>query len=96
MGLRAFRHAVIVLHSQPGAPVLCQSGELRLRPAAFVGIFFAINRRNMRRILVEIRSPDPKLFFVRIDPLPQDFTPLASLRTCLALTLTRSAASIWP
>src|SRR5512139_3115536 len=39
----------------------------------------------MRWILVEIRSPDPKLFFVRVDPLPQDFTPRASLRTCRAL-----------
>jgi hypothetical protein len=76
---------MIVAHSQPVAPVLCQSRELRLRPAAFIGIFFAVDRRNMRRILVEIRSSDPKLFFVRIDRLPQDFTPLASLRTCLAL-----------
>src|SRR5262245_50934989 len=39
----------------------------------------------MRWILVEIRTTDPKLFFVRIDPLPQDFTPLAPLRPCLAL-----------
>ena len=38
-----------------------------------------------RWILVEIRSPDPKFFFVRIDPLPQDFTPRASLGTRLAL-----------
>src|SRR5262249_1846288 len=60
---------------------LFQSGESRLRRAAFIGIFFAINRRNMRRILVEIRSPDPKFFFVRVDPLPQDVTPRASLRT---------------
>jgi hypothetical protein len=81
----AFRHAVIVVHSQPVAPVLCQSGELRLRPAAFIGIFLAVDRCNMRRIPVEIRSPDPKLLFVRIDPLPQDFAPLASLQTCLPL-----------
>src|SRR5215469_3509525 len=64
---------------------LFRSGESRLRRVAFIGIFFAINRRNMRWILVEIRSPDPKLFFVRVDPLPQDFTPCASLRTRLAL-----------
>src|SRR5262245_63466889 len=39
----------------------------------------------MRWILVEIRTADPKLFFVRIDPLPQEVTPRVSLRTCLAL-----------
>jgi hypothetical protein len=63
---------------------LFQSGESLLRRAAFIGIFFAINRRNMGWILVEIRSPDPKLFFVRVDPLPQDFTPREPLRTRLA------------
>ena len=62
-----------------------RSSEVRLRRASFFGVFFAVNRRNMRRILVEIRSPDPKFFFVRVDPLPQDFTPRASLRTRLAL-----------
>ena len=51
----------------------------------FIGIFFAVKRRNMRWILVEIRACDPKLFFVRVGPLPQDFTRRASLRTCLAL-----------
>src|SRR5262249_9168854 len=64
---------------------LFQSGELRLRRAAFIGIFFAIHRRNMRGIFVEIRSPDPEFFFVRVDPLPQNFTPCASLCTRLAL-----------
>src|SRR4029077_6873581 len=64
---------------------LFRSGEVRLRRVAFIGIFFAINRRNMRWILIEIRSPDPKFFFVRVDPLPQDFTPRASLPTCLGL-----------
>src|SRR5262245_37646323 len=39
----------------------------------------------MRWILVEIRPPDPEFFFVRVDPLPQDFTPRASLRTRPAL-----------
>src|SRR4029453_4918719 len=56
-----------------------------LSGAALVGIFFAINRRNMWWILVEIRTTDPKLLFVRIDPLPQDFTRRTSLRPCLAL-----------
>ena len=62
-----------------------QSRELPLRRAALIGIFFAIVRRNKRWILVEIRSPDPEIFFVRVDPLPQDFTPRASLRGRLAL-----------
>jgi len=39
-----------------------------------IGVFFAVDRRDMRRIFIEIRSPDPKLFAVRIDPLPQVFT----------------------
>src|SRR5512132_425253 len=39
----------------------------------------------MRWILVEVRTADAKLLFVRIDPLPQDFTRRTSLRTCLAL-----------
>src|SRR5262249_53214148 len=64
---------------------LFQSGQTRLRHAAFIGIFFAIDRPNMRWILVEIRSPDPKFFFVRVDPFPQDFTPRASVRTRVAL-----------
>src|SRR5215471_14946625 len=64
---------------------LFQSAESRRRHAAFIGIFFAIDRPNMRWILVEIRSPDPKFFFVRVDPFPQDFTPRASVGTRVAL-----------
>jgi hypothetical protein len=48
--------------------------ELRVRSTAVIGVFFAVDRRNMRRIFIEIRSPDPNLFAVRIDPLPQVFT----------------------
>jgi hypothetical protein len=47
---------------------------LRVRSTAVIGVFFAVDRRNMRRIFIEIRSADPKLFAVRIDPLPQVFT----------------------
>jgi hypothetical protein len=90
----AFRHAVIVVHSQPVAPVLCQSGELRLRPAALIGIFFAIDWRNMRRIPVEIRSPDSKLFFVRI--FHKISLHLHRSARVSPFTLTRSAASPWP
>jgi len=45
-----------------------------VRSTAVIGVFFAVDRRNMRRIFIEIRSPDPNLFAVRIDPLPQVFT----------------------
>jgi hypothetical protein len=38
-----------------------------------IGIFFAVGRRNVRRIFIKIRSPDPKLLPVRIDPLLQLF-----------------------
>jgi hypothetical protein len=44
---------------------------LRIRPAALTGIFLAVDRPDMRRVAIEIRSPDPKLLLVRIDPLPQ-------------------------
>src|SRR5262245_43362107 len=36
-------------------------------------------------ILVEVRSPDTKLFLVRIDPFPQNVARGAPLCTCLAL-----------
>src|SRR6516162_9027871 len=64
---------------------LFQSAESRRRRVAFIGIFFAIDRPNMRWILVEIRPADPKFFFVRVDPFPQDVTPRASVRTRVAL-----------
>ena len=83
MSSRHIRHGIFFAINRPRW--LFQSGESRRRRAAFIGIFFAINRRNMRWILVEIRPPDPEFFFVRVDPLPQDFTPRASLRTRLAL-----------
>src|SRR5262249_38019626 len=69
----------------PAVIWLFQSGESRLRGAAFLGIFFAIDRRNMRWVLIEIWSPNPKFFFVRVDPLPQNVTPRASLSTRIAL-----------
>src|SRR6516225_9003470 len=75
---------------------LFQSGQTRLRHAAFIGIFFAINRRNMRWILVEIRPADPKFFFVRVDPLPQDSLHVHLSSRVSPFTLTRSAASPWP
>src|SRR6516225_7664321 len=62
-----------------------KSAESRRRRVAFIGIFFAIDRPNMRWILVEIRPADPKFFFVRVDPFPQDVTPRASVGTRVAL-----------
>src|SRR6266700_7838030 len=75
----------MVVRSRPVGPVRFQSRALRTSQAAFIGIFFAVDRPDMRRIFIEIRSPDPKLFAVRIDPLPQVFARTPSLRTCLAL-----------
>ena len=43
------------------------------RPAAFGGIFLAIERHDMRGVSIEIWAPDPKLRLVCIDPLPQLF-----------------------
>jgi hypothetical protein len=55
------------------APFRFQFRKFRICPAAFIGIFFAVDRPDVRRIFIEVRSPDPKLFAVRIDPLPQVF-----------------------
>src|SRR5207253_9281993 len=46
--------------------------EFRIHPA-LIGIFFAVDRPNVRRIFIEIRSPYPIFLAVRVDPLPQDF-----------------------
>jgi IS5 family transposase len=48
------------------------SRKFRIHPA-LIGIFFAVDRRNVRRIFIEIGSPDPIFLAVRVDPLPQDF-----------------------
>src|SRR5436190_18716487 len=45
--------------------------EFRIHPA-LIGVFFAVDRRDVRRIFIEIRSPYPIFLAVRIDPLPQD------------------------
>jgi hypothetical protein len=47
-----------------------QRRELRFRSTAMIGVFLAVDRRDMRRIFVEIRPADPKFLAVRIDPLP--------------------------
>ena len=35
-----------------------RSRVLRIRPAAVIGIFFAVDRCHMGRIFIKIRSPD--------------------------------------
>ncbi len=46
---------------------------LHVRPTAFGDVFLAVDRPHMRRVSIAIRAPDPKLPFVRIDPVPQLF-----------------------
>src|SRR5262249_42664866 len=46
--------------------------KFRIR-SALIGVFFAVDRRNVRRIFIEIGSPDPIFLAVGVDPLPQDF-----------------------
>jgi hypothetical protein len=53
---------VIVAHSRPVAPFRFQFRKLRIWPAAFIGKFLAVDRPDMWRICIEVRSSDPKLF----------------------------------
>jgi hypothetical protein len=46
---------------------------LIFRRAAVSGIFLAVDRCQMRRIPIEIRSADAKLLAVCIDPFPEAF-----------------------
>src|SRR5438046_1663046 len=65
--------AVIGPGSQPGALL-----DIRFRVLSFLAaardIFLAVDRCHMRRISIEIRSPDSKLLAVSIDPFPQVFS----------------------
>src|SRR5712671_5924507 len=72
-------HAEIVPRSQPVALLHLRLRVLSFRPAPS-GIFLAVDRCHMRRILIEIRSPDSKLLAVCIDPFPQVFSGYPSLR----------------
>src|SRR5436189_5553230 len=83
--LARFFFAVILKHSCPVRPVRFQSCAFHKCPAAFFGIFTAINRPDVGWIFIEVRSADPKLLAVRVDPLPQAFARNTSLRPCLAL-----------
>src|SRR5260221_603615 len=80
----AFRQAAaIVLHSQPLGLLHIRSRLLNFRPA-MRGIFLAVDRGQMRRISIEIRSPDSKLLAVCIDPFQEAFSGNPSLRPCRA------------
>src|SRR5260221_1654586 len=78
-----FGHATIIPRSQPVAPLNTRFRELNFGPAVS-GIFFAVGRRHMRRISIQIRSPDSKLVAVCIDPFPQAFGESPPLRSCRA------------
>ncbi|HEX3181130.1 MAG TPA: hypothetical protein VHR44_07735, partial [Beijerinckiaceae bacterium] len=44
---------------------------LRYHAPALSRIFRAVERGHVRRVSIEIRTPDPKLLLMGIDPLPQ-------------------------
>ena len=85
MHARFTLRAVIGPRSQPLALLHIRFRVLSLCPAAARGIFLAVDRRHMRRISIEIRSPDSILLAVCIDPFPQGFSGNPSLRLCRAL-----------
>src|SRR5260370_11109528 len=82
--LGRFRHAAIVPHSQPFALLDIRFRVLSFGAAAVGGIFLAVDRCQMRRISIEIRSPDSKLLAVCIDPFPEALSGNPSLRPCRA------------
>src|SRR5215467_12198250 len=53
--------------------------------AALDDIFLAVHRTNMRRIMVEIGSPNPVFLAVLVDPLPQQVSRNPSLGAGVAL-----------
>jgi len=83
-GSWAFRRAVIVPRSQPVGLLHIRSRVLSFRAAVVGGIFFAVDRRHMRRISVAIRSPDSEFLPVCIDPFPKLVTGNPSLVPCAA------------
>ena len=57
---------------------------LRYHAPALSRVFHAVERGHVRRVSIEIRTRDPKLLLMRIDPLPQLLGRGVSLRTVLA------------
>jgi hypothetical protein len=62
-----------------------RSRLLRNCASALSGIFRAIKWSHVRRVSIEIRSPDTKFLFVRINPLPQLLARDVSLKPRAAL-----------
>jgi hypothetical protein len=56
-----------------------------MRLAMMSGVFFTVDWCHMRRVFIQIRSPDSKFLAVLIDPFPQAFAGDASLCTRFAL-----------
>ena len=75
---------MVVPPSEPVALLHIRSRVLNFRLAVVSGIFFAVDRCQMRRISIEIRSADSKLLPVCIDPFPEAFSGNPSLRPCRA------------
>jgi hypothetical protein len=65
-GLRRFSQFCV--SARRSAPL---SREFRIQ-SALIGVFCAVDRRNVRWIFIQIGSPDPKFLAVGVDPLPQD------------------------
>src|ERR1700730_10812215 len=80
---RAFCLGVIVVLGRTAA--LARFRQFRVCPPAFVGILLPIDRPDMRRVSIEIRTRDPELLAVGVDPLPQNFARDPALRPRLAL-----------
>src|SRR5262249_62321277 len=78
-GLSRFSHFCV--SARRSAPL---SRKFRIHPA-LIGVFFAVHRRNVRWIFIQVWSPNPKFLAVRVDPLPQDFACDPSLLPRLAL-----------
>src|SRR5271166_207604 len=79
-----FEHFAIVARNQSATLLLFRSRVWPRRLAVMSGIFFTVDRCHMRRVFIQIRSPDSEFLAVIIDPSPQAFTGNVSLRTCLA------------
>src|SRR5580700_4050108 len=69
-------------HDERGRP--SQPRALRMH-AAVIGEFLAVDRRDVRRVSVEIGPPDAEFLAVRIDPFPQALACAPPLRARLAV-----------
>lgn len=60
------------------------SRVLRLRCTVVIGILFAIDRRDVRRISIRVRSADTEFLAVLVYPFPQFFTGNPSFASVFA------------